>query len=96
MTENRKIVLIPRMPNDFTLDLVFKTDRGLAVQASDDDIQRLRDRNIPFVELFSSGNEYAAMMMNSTRDQAIAAIESTQQTALAALSLEDQNEFGIA
>ncbi|MBI3953185.1 MAG: hypothetical protein HY330_01585 [Chloroflexi bacterium] len=96
MANERRIVLIPEMPADLDLDFVFETDRGVAVRASDATVQVLRDRGIPVAELFRSSNEYAGAVLGLPREQALAAIESVQNAALAALSTEERGRFRVA
>jgi DNA gyrase/topoisomerase IV subunit A len=96
MAGERRIVLIPQMPEEMVLDFVFRTEAGTAVQASDEEIQALQERGVPVATLYDSGNEYAAAVVNLTKEEAIAVVESAQNTALAALTPEERDEFGVA
>lgn len=96
MADEFRIVLIPRMPGDMALSFVFRTEKGIAVRASDDNIQSLRSRGIPVLELYSSSNDYSGEMHNLTQGEALAVISSLQDTRLASLSEEERNQFGVA
>jgi DNA gyrase/topoisomerase IV subunit A len=96
MAEESQIILIPSVPEDMFLDFLFKTDKGIVVQASADDIQNLKNKGIPVAELFSSGNDYAGAVLNQTTEEALAVIDSAQNQALAALTPDERKQFGIA
>lgn len=96
MDEERRIVLIPRWPADMHLDLLFRTSKGFAVQISDAKLQALRDQGIAALKLYSTANDYASAMSNLTREQALAAIETAQTQALAALDPSDRDQFSVA
>jgi hypothetical protein len=96
MADEPSIVLIPKMPGDIPVDPIFKTERGIAVRASDAQIQTLKSRGVPVVTLYSSGNEHAGAMFNLTQDQAKAAINTLQDTRLAMLSQDERSKFGLA
>jgi hypothetical protein len=96
MAEDSKVVLIPRMPTDLALDLLFMTAKGLAVQASPEEIQTLQSQGVPVLELYSSSDDYASALFALTEQEATAAIETLQNTALAALTPEEQNQFPVA
>lgn len=96
MADDVAIVMIPSMPAGMVLDFVFKTEVGVAVRASEEKISQLRARGIPVVELFRSGNEYAAAVMNRSKEEAIAAISRVQDTALAQLTTDERDQFKVA
>ena len=96
MADEPRVVLIPRMPEDEAYDLIFRTNRGLAIQATDEEIQTLRSKGIPVIELYATTNEYAGDMLNKTSDQALAAIQSLQDTRLASLPRKERDKFGLA
>ena len=96
MADDVAIVMIPSMPAGMVLDFVFKTEVGVAVRASQEKISQLRAREIPVIELFRSGNEYAAAVMNCSKEEAIAVIDKVQNTALAQLTTDERDQFGIA
>ena len=96
MDDELSIVLIPELPGDVSLDLLFKTDKGIAVRASEDQIQLLKSKGIPVVTLYSSGNEYAGAMFNLTEEQANTEINKQQDTRLAALEPDEKSKFGLA
>jgi hypothetical protein len=96
MDEERRIVLIPRWPADMHLDLLFRTSKGFAVQISDAKIQALRDQGIAALQLYLTVNDYVSAMSNLSREQAIAAVETTQSQALAALNPSDRDQFSVA
>jgi hypothetical protein len=91
-----RIVLIPRLPAGLFVDVVFRTKRGFAIKASDQLVQSLKSQNIPVVELYASAEEYAGEMMNKSKEAAIAAIESLQDQALAALDPAERDQFSVA
>jgi hypothetical protein len=93
MADEFRIVLIPRMPGDMALSFVFRTEKGIAVRASVDNIQSLRSRGIPVLELYSSSNDYSGDMYNLTKDEALAAIGTLQDTRLALLSEGERSQF---
>jgi hypothetical protein len=95
MADERRIVVIPRWPDDSYLDLLFRTSKGFAVQVSDAQIQALRDQGIAAVKLYSTVNDYVSAMWNLSRDEAIAAIETVQTQTLAALDASDRNQFSV-
>jgi hypothetical protein len=90
-----RIVLIPRMPAGMSLDLIFKVTGGMAIQASDGEIQAIKKTGVPVAELFPSGNEYTAAMSNLTTETALAAIETIKKRSLAALTPSERQQFGI-
>jgi hypothetical protein len=96
MADEFRIVLIPKMPGDIALSFVFRTEKGIAVRASDEQIQSLRSKGIPVLELYSSGNDYSGDMYNLTKDEALAAISALQDTRLALLSEDERSQFGVA
>jgi hypothetical protein len=96
MANTSRVVLVARLPDDLVVDILFKTSKGVAILASDKAIALLKGKGIAVVELFRSGNDYAAGVANLTREQAIAAVESVQSTALAALTPEERGRFGMA
>ena len=96
MADENRIVLIPKMPGDMPLDFIFKTEKGIVVGASDEQIQTLRGRGVPAVQLYSSGNEYAGAMFNLSEDQAVAEINTVQDTRLASLTEDERGKFGVA
>jgi hypothetical protein len=96
MDDELSIVLIPKLPGDVAVDPLFKTDKGIAVRASEEQIQTLRSRGIPVVTLYESGNEYAGAMFNLTEEQANTEINQLQDTRLAALEPDEKSKFGLA
>lgn len=90
------VVLVPALPSGLPLDVLFLTPRGAAVLVDPDMLQALRDLGVPAVELFASGDEYAAAVSGLSRDAAIAAVEAIQDRALAALTPEERGRFGVA
>ncbi|MBV9773307.1 MAG: hypothetical protein JO040_05125 [Gemmatimonadetes bacterium] len=96
MDEDTRIVLVPAIPAGMALDVVFRSPRGLAVQVTEAEAAELRRRGVPVAELYPSGNEYAAAVAGLSRDEAVAALESAQGTALAALDPGDRDRFGVA
>ena len=91
-----RVVLIPRLPDDLVLDVLFRTGTGFAVQVSDEEVQAITSRGIAVADLYASANEYAAAMQNLTRDEAIAAIETNRNQVLAALTPDERRQFGLA
>jgi hypothetical protein len=96
MADEFRIALIPRMPGDMALSFVFRTEKGIAVRASDEQIQSLRSKGIPVLELYSSGNDYSGDMYNLTKGDALAAVDALQDTRLASLSEDERSQFGVA
>jgi predicted Zn-dependent protease len=96
MDEVRKIVLVPRVPKDPHLDLLFRTARGFAVQATGAQVEAVRSQGIAVVELYATADDYVAAMQNLTKEQAIAAVEIKQTEALAALDPADRGQFPVA
>jgi hypothetical protein len=84
------------MPENMALDFIFRTEAGIAVQVSDEEIQALRAQQIPVIDLYASGNEYAAAVHGLNKEQALAALTSAGNTALAALTPEERSQFGVA
>ena len=84
------------MPGDVAVDPLFKTDKGVAVRASAEQIQMLKSRGIPVVTLYASGNEYAGAMFNLSQEQANTEISKLQDTRLAALAPDEKSKFGLA
>lgn len=99
MAESR-IMLIPRLPEDFALDVLFRGPDGFIVQASEAEIARLQQGDargpIAVAELYRDGNEYARAMSNLTKEEAIAALAAARTFAVAALSPSERSQFGIA
>lgn len=95
MADELSIVLIPKLPGDVPLDPLVKTDKGVIVRASEDQIQLLRSKGIPVATLYASGNEYAGAVFNLNSDQALAEITRVQDTRLAALKPDEKSKFGL-
>jgi hypothetical protein len=96
MDDELSIVLIPKLPGDVPVDPLFKTNKGVAVRASEAQIQMLKSRGIPVVTLYASGNEYAGAMFNLSQEQANTEIGKLQDTRLAALAPDEKSKFGLA
>ena len=60
---------------------------------TDDEIQTLSDRNIPVAVLYQSGNDYAAAMENLSKEQALVAVQSSQNTALGDLTQSERDMY---
>jgi len=89
-----RIALIPRVPAGMSLDLIFKISGAIAIQASDGEIQTIKQAGVAVAEIYPSGNEYAAAMHDLTTEAALAAMETTKKRALAALTLSERRQFG--
>ena len=96
MADELSVVLIPKLPGDVPVDPLFKTEKGVVVRASEEQIQILKSKGIPVAILYSSGNDYAGAMFNLTPDQATAEINKVQDTRLAALDPDEKSKFGLA
>ena len=94
--EQRKIVMIPGMPKSFRPDLLFRTPRGFAVQASDAEIETIRGEGIAVAQLYASAEDYVAAMQSLSKEDAIAAVETVQNQVLAALDPKDRDQFQVA
>jgi hypothetical protein len=91
-----RIVLIPKLPDDPHLDVVFRTSKGFAVKVTDADVQALTSQKIAVASLYASTDDYVASVMSLSRQDAIAAVQSTQDQAVAALDPSDQGQFSVA
>jgi hypothetical protein len=95
MSDEPRIVLIPRIPDDPVPDVVFETPVGFAVQATDADIQAFRAQSIAVIELYSTVDDYLSAMQNVSSDEAIAAVGTVQNQALAALDPSNRAQFSV-
>jgi hypothetical protein len=95
MDEQPQIVLIPRMPEKFFPDVVFGVGKAFAVHARVADLQALKAEGIPAVTLYASAQEYQTAVFNLNRDQALAALTTRQNEAIAALDPADRDKFSV-
>ena len=94
--ENYPIVLVPRLPDTPYLGVVFRTDKGFAVRATEATLQSLKQQNISVVELFANTYEYLAAVSDRSAQEALAAIQDRQNQAIAALEPGDRDQFSVA
>jgi hypothetical protein len=89
------VVLLATLPADLRLTLVGSTRRGPVALATAHQLALLRAGGIAFVELFATGNDYAAAMVDLERADAQAMLEQTEERALAALSDDERGRFTV-
>ncbi len=91
-----RIVLIPRLPTKPRLDVLFHTPKGFGVQVTDADAQALKAQGIPLVELYASADEYSGAVLGKSRQDALAALQTVTDPAIAALDPGDRDQFSVA
>jgi hypothetical protein len=95
MAESR-IVLIPKLPADMSVDVISRLDDGFIVQVCEEEITLLKQKGIAVAELFADGNEFASAVLNKTKEVALQTLKEKKDTAIALLATEDKKQFGIA
>lgn len=91
-----RVVLISRFPDDSAPDVVFETDAGFGVQATDADVQAFQAQGIAVAELYATVDDWVAAVQDLTRDDAIAAVGNVQNQALASLDPANRGQFSVA
>jgi hypothetical protein len=91
-----RIVLIPRIPDDSAPEVVFETDAGFAVEATDADVQAFQAQSIAVLQLYSTVDDWIAKIQDLTRDEAVAAAGNDQSQALASLDPASRGQFSVA
>jgi hypothetical protein len=96
-TGERSVVLLPALPAEMGgLDVIARTSRGFAVRVSPQERTALEEAGVPFAPMFDSSGDYVAAVSGASRDQAVAALEQAQTTAIAALDPGVRDAFGLA
>lgn len=91
-----RVVLISRIPDDSAPDVIFETEAGFGVQATDDDLQVFQAQGIAVIDLYATVDDWAVAVQDLTRDDAIAAVEKVQNQALALLAPANRGQFSVA
>lgn len=91
-----RIALVSRLPAKPHLDVLFRTTRGFGVHITDDDVQALKNQNIAVVQLYATPEDYAGAVLDLNKQNALAAVQTVQDVAIAALESTDRDQFSVA
>lgn len=91
-----KIILIPQVPPGMAVDVLFRSTKGIIVQATEEEIQLLKSKGVAVATLYASGNEYSGALYNKSMNEAVSMIHSAEDTAVASLAPGERNQFPVA
>lgn len=90
-----RVVLVPFSAAATRLDVLGRTTRGLVVKVTAARLAALGAAGVPAVELFATSNEYAALVRGRSREEAVALLERSGDTALARLEAGERDRFPV-